>query len=748
MTWIAASKGSFPQILLMMPRIHAGAPELWGGLECTVNRVHDTYFDQVERTGHQARADDLDRFAELGIRALRYPVLWERTAPEGVARADWSWPDARLARIRELGIEPIVGLLHHGSGPRSTSLLDPAFPDRLADYAAAVARRYPWVRSYTPVNEPLTTARFSGLYGHWYPHAHEPLAFARALLNQVRGVALAMRRIREVSPGAQLVQTEDLGKVFSTPLLAYQAEFENERRWLTYDLLCGRVRRGHPMWSYLRYVGVTSGELEWFERHPCPPDLIGINYYLTSERFLDERREHYPAETHGGNGRRAYADVEAVRVRSQGIAGPSAILTEAWERYRLPLAVTEVHNGCTREEQMRWFLEVWNAASDLRRLGADVRAVTAWALLGAYDWNSLVRIAAGHYEPGVFDLRSPLPRPTALADMLRMLSRGEPARHPVLDAPGWWRRSRRFAYGAGPSRPSIPATGRHLAITGAHGTLGRELVLRCEVRGLQHLATGRGQLDIADPLGVADFLDRVKPWAVVNAAGYVRVDEAEQDLDRCFRENASGPGVLARECRRRGIRLMTFSTDLVFGEGESRHDESSPPSPLNVYGASKLEGERQVTTLHPDALVVRSSAFFGPHDDHNFLTLGLRALANGEPWVAADDWTVSPTYVPDLADAALDLLIDGESGTWHLANQGAVTWAELARRAASLAGYDPNAVAAVPAGALALPARRPSSSVLVSRRGHLLPTLDQALSSYFAQCGKRWLEQSALVAAS
>lgn len=143
--------------------------DIWAGVECTVNRVGDDFFDQLEASGHADRLVDLDQFAALGITRIRYPVLFERVAPNGLESADWSWSDERLERLRELGIGPIVGLVHHGSGPRSTSLLDPEFPAQLAAFAAAVARRYPWVDAYTPVNEPLTTARFSGLYGHWYP---------------------------------------------------------------------------------------------------------------------------------------------------------------------------------------------------------------------------------------------------------------------------------------------------------------------------------------------------------------------------------------------------------------------------------------------------------------------------------------------------------------------------------------------------------------------------------------------------
>ena len=280
----------------------ARRPELWAGVECTVNRVGDRYHDQLERGGHARRVEDLELLAWLGAKAVRYPVLWERTAPDASGEIDWAWADERLRRLRELDIKPVVGLVHHGSGPRHTSLVDPDFPVKLAAYARAVAERYPWVEDYTPVNEPLTTARFSGLYGLWHPHGRDDRTFARALLTQLRGVVLAMRAVRRVNPSARLVQTEDLGRTYGTPRLAYQAEFENERRWLTFDLLAGRIRREHPMWHYLRWLGIEERELAWFAENRCAPSVVGVNYYVTSERFLDHRVGRYPAHTHGGNG--------------------------------------------------------------------------------------------------------------------------------------------------------------------------------------------------------------------------------------------------------------------------------------------------------------------------------------------------------------------------------------------------------------------------------------------------------------
>lgn len=732
------------------------APELWAGVECTVARVGDRYSDQLERSGHALRVKDLDRLAQLGVRRLRCPILWERTAPEDPDNPDWTWPDERMDRFQQLGITPIVGLVHHGSGPRYTNLLDPEFPEKLARYARAVAERYPWATEYTPVNEPLTTARFSCLYGHWYPNERDPLLFARAFLTQCRAIILAMRSIRAVNPAARLIQTEDLGKTFSTPALAYQAQFDNERRWLTFDVLCGRLRPRTTMWKYFRWLGIKATELEWFLHNQVTPEVLGLNYYVTSERFLDDRTSRYPANLHGGNSGHCYADVEAVRVCAAGVAGPKEILREAWERYGLPLAVTEVHLGCTREEQLRWFKEVWDAAVELRTHDVDVRAVTAWAAFGTFDWNSLLTCETGCYEPGLFDVRSPVPRPTALANMIRTLASGSEFDHPVLDTPGWWHRWERLTYqpvrhhheqAPSPSSRSLKRTGdpsRCLLITGATGTLGQAFAQVCTVRGLAYQLLRREQLDIADRDSVNAAFDRYEPWAIINAAGYVRVDDAEGDKERCLRENVAGPVCLAKECDRQQVPLITFSSDLVFdGLKEDLYVESDSCSPLNVYGKSKAEAERRVLEHHAKALVIRTSAFFGPWDRFNFVYAVLDALSKGRPFFAASDMTVSPTYVPDLVNVALDLLIDGEHGIWHVANSGAVTWAAFAQQAAAQGGLDPAGVQPRPGSSLGFVAPRPSFTALSSERGNLMPAFQDGLDRCLREM--KWFRSPSVV---
>ncbi len=730
--------------------------QLWGGIECTHNRVGNRYYDQMAMSGHDQRPEDLDRIAALGIRRIRYPVLWERTGPQSLDRCDWQWADERLARLRLLGMQPIVGLVHHGSGPRYTHLLDPEFAPQLAAFARQVAERYPWCDAYTPVNEPLTTARFSALYGHWYPHRRDPKAFAEALLIQCRAIVLSMEAIRQFRPDAELVQTEDLGFSHSSSDLHYQAQFENERRWLTFDLLCGHVDRHHPMGEHFLWLGIPHDELSWFQDHPCPPDVLGINHYITSERYLDSQMETYPPIYHGGNSRQRYADVEAVRVVKQGLIGPRRLLYETWSRYRRPVAITEAHLGCTREEQLRWLWEVWNAARKARLDGADVRAVTIWSLLGCFDWNSLVTDPRGFYEAGAFDVRSTTIRPTALASLAAQLASNpdQVPEHHVLAQPGWWKRNDRLVYpsvischdhvkeypnGAAESDDLSPSCAAPILIAGATGTLGRALARVCDLRGLAYRLLPRSEMDITNPHDILLALERFRPWAVINAAGYVRVDDAEHDRLACYRGNVRGARVLASACAEAHLPFMTFSSDLVFdGDRQSPYRESDSVGPLNFYGRAKAVAERHVLRLHPQALIIRTSAFFGPWDHYNFVTVALRTLAAGKRFPAANDAVVSPTYVPDLAHACLDLLVDHESGVWHLANQGETSWAEFARDVAQRAGFDRKRIQSRPARWFAWPAPRPRYSVLGSERGLLLPTLPDALDRYFSLTSAEW----------
>ncbi|HEX8484063.1 sugar nucleotide-binding protein [Sphingomonas sp.] len=711
--------------------------ELWGGPECTLNRVENSYRDQLVRSGHYDRDGDLDLFADLGISAIRYPVLWERVAPTDDEPCDWNWPDRQLPRLRALDIRVIAGLCHHGSGPRHTDLLDPGFATGLAAFAAKVAERYDWITDWTPVNEPLTTARFAALYGHWYPHRRSEAAFWHALVNQIDGVRLSMQAVRRINPRARLIQTDDLGRTYATVAMRDQAAFDNVRRWASWDMLCGRVTREHPFWTRLCGFGLES-RLRAIADDPCLPDVIGVNHYLTSDRFLDHRLRRYPAATHGGNRRARFADVEAVRVLDPAPPGLAGTLREAWERYGIPLAITEVHNGCTRDEQMRWIADAWDTAAVLRAEGVAIEAVTAWALLGSFDWNTLVR-QPGAYEVGAFDVSGGAPRPTAVAPLLTGLTRGAD-RHPVTRGTGWWQRPVRIVHPP-VSRPASlrehdrvaagRGTSQPLMICGATGMLGQALARACAHRDIHHVVTSRYDLDICEETTIAATLDRHAPWAVIDATGWVRVDEAEANADACKAVNVDGAVALARACDARGIPSVHFSSDLVFdGTAGRAYTEDDVPAPLSAYGRSKVAMEEGVGALPGAHMVIRTASIFSPEDPRNFAMAVTRALRRGRALFAAQDQIISPTYVLDLVDRVLDLTIDGASGIWHVTNDDGVSWADFARRIARAAGLDDHLIRGIPGAEIGMEAPLPACVVLRSNRGQGLGSLDGAIADF------------------
>jgi len=608
--------------------------EIWGGIECTINRVGDQYLDQLDYSGHYDREGDSDLLADLGIKKLRYPVLWEKHQPESGQEIDWTATSGRLLRLLELNVEPIVGLVHHGSGPAYVSIADESFVSGLADYAGKVASKFPWIKYYTPVNEPLTTARFCGLYGIWHPHGLSANTFLRILINECKATVLAMQTIRKINPEAMLVQTEDMGRTHSTRALRYQADFENHRRWLSLDLLCAKVDENHALYNYLIQNGITREDLEFFLNNPCPPDIIGINHYLTSERYIDEKLAIYPEHTHGGNGKHRYADVEVVRVGCKKAYGPYRILKEVWNRYKLPIAVTEVHLHCTREEQMRWFNRVLLDAHRLQKEQADVRAVTAWALLGSFGWNCLLRQACGDYEAGVYDVSSGTPRQTAMSSLIREASLGIRLKHPLLKQKGWWERDIRILYHKTiPLRSPIPKSeGPILLIVAKSGVMGSTFARVCELRNIPYRVISREELHLTGRSKADDLFHGHKTWAIVDAIEIQhfdwRVTSFEPDLNIVRKS-----GALAAFAKAFNIKMVTFSQDLLT--------------------------EHHVMLQNPETLMIRTGIFpTQEHDQHRKAQTSKRV----------QQVSFTSTDVRELVNNTLDLLLDNEKGIWHLVN--------------------------------------------------------------------------------
>ncbi|HEX2394617.1 MAG TPA: sugar nucleotide-binding protein [Bacteroidales bacterium] len=717
-----------------MPQILDQIVEIWGGVECTVVRIRDRIHDQLKNTGHEKRPDDLRLFKELGIRTIRYPLLWEKFADDRDAFIRLH--DSRLKQACRLEITPIAGLLHHGSGPAFTNPNNNDFPELLAEYAYTIARRYPWIMYYTPVNEPLTTARFSGLYGIWYPHLNDNYSFHRIFLNEMKGIVLSMQAIRTVNPNAQLIQTEDLCKVHSTEFLKYQADFENIRRWLTYDILTCKFTSTHPLWSFFAESGINEKDLDFFQKNKCEPAVCGFNYYISSERYLDHNTSAYPVSTHGGNGIHKYADVEAVRVSGVQV-NLYDLLKEAWKRYRLPMALTEVHMACTREEQLRWFHEIRQIAEKIKHEHIDFKAITVWSFLGSYDWNSLMKQGKLDYESGPFDIRSGTPRPTALATYVKKLNNKEDYHNKLLDVPGWWHRDIRKLYGNNLTvgDNAVYENSPPLLILGATGSLGNAFAKICHTRGLIYQIIDRTQLEITSRINIEKNITEKKPWAIINTIGYTDIEKAEQEPGDCFRVNTLGPAILAEMCKSFKIKLVTFSTDQVFnGKKRKPYLECDWPEPLNVYGESKRKAEEAVLKLNSDSLIIRSSSFYNPWHQNDLLTqlLSIDHNLNGRYYFPSDI-ILSPTYIPDLVNTTLDLLIDNENGIWHLSNDEEITSFEFIKKAFDMAGISGKNLVGIPYEKLKYSAEKPHYSVLSNSKGVSLAPLSKALENYLKE---------------
>lgn len=402
--------------------------EVWASPEATVARIDARRSrDQLRETGHEARESDIERIAQLGVRATRYPVLWEKVAPHHPDARDYGWAARRLSALAERGVEPIVTLLHHGSGPAYTDLLDPLFPELFADYAEATARRFPWVRRWTPINEPLTTARFSTLYATWYPNRFfDAAAFGRAIVNQARAIALACERIRAVIPNAHFMLTEDLQSFTAADeSVAEYVAHKRERMYLSCELLQGRIVDGHPMQRYLtERCGIAQAELRSLARRSQPPDVVGWNYYPYSERRLESAP--------GGHGNVGLVEVEPDRLNVR------PLLRAAHARLGLPLALAEVHVHGTERERARWMLQRYDDVRAVAAEGVPIVAFGAWAAFGMVDWDSLLRSDAGVVEDGIYTYAGPAgePAPTLVAEVVAALASGRSIAVPA--ELGWW----------------------------------------------------------------------------------------------------------------------------------------------------------------------------------------------------------------------------------------------------------------------------------------------------------------------
>jgi dTDP-4-dehydrorhamnose reductase len=212
------------------------------------------------------------------------------------------------------------------------------------------------------------------------------------------------------------------------------------------------------------------------------------------------------------------------------------------------------------------------------------------------------------------------------------------------------------------------------------------------------------------------LLDEARPSVVINCAAYTAVDKAESQVEVANQVNGSAVGLLAEVSAGAGVPFVSFSTDYVFdGRSTLPYVESSTPNPINVYGQSKLTGERMALAANPMTLIIRTSwVISGTHG--NFVATMLRLAQEGRPTRVVYDQHGSPTVADDLAIASMEAIEKGATGLLHLTNQGATTWFDLARAAVTEAMLDPNLVSPCTSAEYPTPAPRPAYTVLESER--------------------------------
>jgi dTDP-4-dehydrorhamnose reductase len=280
-----------------------------------------------------------------------------------------------------------------------------------------------------------------------------------------------------------------------------------------------------------------------------------------------------------------------------------------------------------------------------------------------------------------------------------------------------------------------------ILILGHKGMLGSDLMLRMMAA---HDVTGKDvdDFNIAVEEDCGRVIAECSPDVVVNAAAYTNVDGCETDRERCFAVNAVGVKNIALACRGKGIRIVHFSTDYIFnGRKQTPYLEEDEPAPLNVYGSSKLEGERFLRAFSDHWLLIRTAWLYGKNGK-NFVKTILEKAAAVKTLDVVDDQIGAPTYSWDLA-AAVQLLIEGgHEGLFHLTNRGRCSWHEFACKILQYAGKKDVIVRPISSAGLARPAARPAWSVLSTRKfseatGKAMRFWQIALQDYLERTGCR-----------
>ncbi len=276
-----------------------------------------------------------------------------------------------------------------------------------------------------------------------------------------------------------------------------------------------------------------------------------------------------------------------------------------------------------------------------------------------------------------------------------------------------------------------------ILVTGVTGQLGYDVVRELKRRGSECAGVGRREFDITDYAAAQDFITAYAPEAVIHCSAYTAVDKAESEAELCRQVNVEGTENLAKICRQLDAKMIYISTDYVFpGTGQNFYQVDDLTGPINVYGKTKLGGEKAVEKLLTKYFIVRISWVFGKNG-HNFVQTMLKLGRERKQMTVVADQVGSPTYTADLAALLCDMVLTSKYGIYQATNEGVCSWAEFAAEIMKQAQL-PCQIIPIPTSQYPTPAKRPlnsrmSKEKLTAAGFNKLPTWQDALGRYLTE---------------
>ncbi len=334
--------------------------------------------DEFAKTKHYERwRDDFRLLKELDIEYLRYgpPYFSAHTGP---GKFDWSFTDETFRALHEQRVTPIVDLCHFGVPGWIGNFQNPDWPRLFVDYAQAFARRFPWVRFYTPVNEIFIAATFSAQFGWWNERLTTDRAFVTALKHLCQGNVMAMHAILQERPDAIFIQSESTQYFHpESPDCGDASRRFNEKRFLSLDLTYGQHVNA-TIYEYLLENGMTREEYHWFLQHQMRSHCVmGNDHYQTNENLV-------------------HADGSISQ--SGEIFGYYPITHQYFARYSLPVMHTET-NGLGGADPVKWLRKEWANVHRLKQDGIPILGFTWYSLQDQVDWDTGLRENNGRVNP-------------------------------------------------------------------------------------------------------------------------------------------------------------------------------------------------------------------------------------------------------------------------------------------------------------------------------------------------------------